>query len=146
MRLQESNIIEELKEFGWWVKVNFFDNEWMLKKLLQTLEKTKGVIEPDFRVLEALFVLASDYPLLVSQSLLKIARAKQLDRFHFRAMNEDYIEKIVHKLYLHKDEKVVENISKVSDQMMRLGYNKFRIYINPGTKNINSGDDANTIL
>lgn len=127
-RLKESRNIEELKEFGWWVRVDFFDNGWMLQNLLETLNQTKGIIDPDYRTLEVLDKLAEKHPMLVVQCLLKIVRAQYQDKF-LRLSREESVLSIVQKLYRNEDEKVSKIISLVSDHMLRLGNNDFRRYL-----------------
>ncbi len=127
-RLKESRSVEELKEFGWWLRVDFFDDKWMLENLLETLKQTKGIIDPDYRTLETLDDLSEKHPLLVSQCLLKIVKAQYQDRF-LRLTREKSILNIVQKLYLNEDEEVKKIIAQVSDHMLRLGNNDFRKYL-----------------
>lgn len=127
-RLKESRSVEELKEFGWWLRVDFFDNKWMLENLLVTLDQTKGVIDPDYRTMETLDNLSEKYPLLVSQCLLKIVKAQYQDRF-LRLTREKSILNIVQKLYRNEDKEVRNIIAQVSDHMLKLGNNDFRQYL-----------------
>lgn len=127
-RLKESRNVEELKEFGWWMRVDFFDNEWMLKNLLETLNQTRGVIDPDYRTLEILDELAEKYPILAAQCLLKIVKAQYQDRF-LRLTREKNILSIVRKLYRNENDEVSKIISQVSDHMLSLGDNDFRSYL-----------------
>lgn len=127
-RLKESRSVEELKEFGWWLRADFFDNEWMLKNLLETLKQTKGIIDPDYRTLETLDDLAEKYPLLVPQCLLEIVKAQYQDKF-LRLTRESSILSIVQKLYRNDDEKVRKIIAQVCDHMLKLGNNDFRKYL-----------------
>lgn len=127
LRLQDSHFLAELKEFGWWVKVGYFDDQWMLTMLLATLTTTQGIIDPNYRVLEALEQLASTYPLLVSQCLLKMVKAQYQDRF-LQMTNESHIINIVKQLHQNDDKRVRDIIIQISDQMLRLGNDDFREY------------------
>lgn len=127
MRLKEDGSLEELKEFGWWIKAGYFDDQWMLKMLLATLTKTKGIIDPNFRVLEVLEQLADTHSRLVSQCLLKMVKAQYQDRF-LQLTRESHIINIVKQLYQNRDEQVRDTIVQISDQMLRLGNDDFREY------------------
>ncbi|MDX9971041.1 MAG: hypothetical protein RBS56_04020 [Candidatus Gracilibacteria bacterium] len=127
-RLKESRSVEELKEFGWWLRVDFFDNKWMLENLLETLDQTKGIIDPDYRTMETLENLSEKHPLLVAQCLLKIVKAQYQDRF-LRLTRDKSILSIVQKLYRNEDDEVKKIIAQVSDHMLRLGNNDFREYL-----------------
>jgi hypothetical protein len=144
LRINESECVEELSEFGWWVKPGYFSDDWMLEMLFRTLNKTNGIIEPDFRVLETLKKLASKYPLLVAQCLQKIVKAKHQDQFQHMMRKED-VKNIIEQLYSNSDEQVRVIISQISDQMLRMGNNDFRSYTRPVNLPIIKINDSKSI-
>ncbi len=127
-RLKECRSVEELKEFGEWLRVDFFDNKWMLENLLETLKQTKGIINPEYHTLDMLDELSEKHPLLISKCLLKIVKAQYQDRF-LRLTREKSVLSIVEKLYRNDDNEVRKLIAKVCDHMLRLGNNDFRKYL-----------------
>jgi hypothetical protein len=138
-RVEESDTVEELTEFGWWVRTDYFDDNWMLEILLKTLEKTKGIIDYNYKVLETLDVLAEAHSLLVAQCLVLIVKAKYQDRF-LQMSREASVKTITERLYLHGDSQVRNLIQQVVDQMLRLGNNDFRMYATSANSLLNDSD------
>lgn len=121
-RLEKSSKIEELKEFGWWIKENEFDNKWMLEMLNKTLEKTKGIIDADFIVFETIDKLSSDYPLLTISILDWIIRGK--DRTLYFAKNE--AENIINNTYQSNNEEAQKIARRVCNYLVSMGFEKYR--------------------
>ena len=92
--------------------------------------RTGGAVDPEFRALDVLTVLAKDYPLLVAKSLLKMVRVKHQDRFLRMTIDAD-VKSIVEQLHDHSSAEVRKLITQIADQMLRLGDNSFRIYTKP---------------
>jgi DNA-binding MarR family transcriptional regulator len=112
-RLDATSDIEELRNFGWWAKTNYFDNEWLLKMLQKTITKTNGIIEGEFKVLEVFDQLASLDPKAVSESLhLMMKNRENLGRTVF--VYKDKIRNIVSKLMSAND----EHVSKIARAMI----------------------------
>jgi len=62
---------EELKEFGWWSKAGFFDDEWYVNQLLKTAEKTQGTLEGDHWVGISLSKIANRFPIQKQRFILQ---------------------------------------------------------------------------
>jgi len=127
-KLNEYTSTEELKGFGWWIDEGFFDDEWMLEMLLKTLEKSKGIIDPDYRVLKTLNKLSNKYPILISECLLRMVKARYQDKFS-AITREKSVLQIVKTLRSSDSIEVKKLVSKISDQMLRLGNDDFREFI-----------------
>lgn len=52
--LPESEVVDELREFGWWFTYAQMDQAWLLSRLLDVLRLTKGRLEWTHKVLERL--------------------------------------------------------------------------------------------
>lgn len=84
--LEKCTYPEIFENFGWWIKKDYYeDNLWLLEMLNKTLEKSNGYIDPDFRVLEQLNLLASEYALLVAHALDKMVKSTRKEKtYYFR--------------------------------------------------------------
>jgi hypothetical protein len=123
-RLKDSKDAEELKEFGWWVREGKFNDEWMLDRLIDTLEKTGGDIEADFHVLSVLLTLAVKHPQLCAKALSLIVRSNSADRLTL-GYNED-IPRILAAIYSTGDTEAVGLAEKIIDHLTKLGFESFR--------------------
>jgi len=122
-RLKRSSDIEELMEFGWWIVKDRFDNQWMLEQANKTLEKTRGIIYPNFLVMENLCELANDFPSLVITALHLIVKSGFRDitlRFNTEIQN------ILKKVYRLGDKKAVDLADEIKDYLLKLGYMEYR--------------------
>ncbi|GAI36756.1 unnamed protein product, partial [marine sediment metagenome] len=123
-RLKASNSIDELKEFGWWIKKDVFDNEYLLKKLYETLLKTEGTISAELEVIEELLKFADELPLLTSEVLYLIIKSKNPE-VHYMIL-EGTVKKIITKLNSYKLEKVKKITEKIVDYLISLGFEDFK--------------------
>ncbi|MGA2143507.1 MAG: hypothetical protein ABSH49_00845 [Bryobacteraceae bacterium] len=123
-RLKESKDVEELKEFGWWVREGKFNDEWMLHRLIATLERTGGDIVADFHVLSVLLTLAAKHPQLCAQALSLIVRSKSADRVTL-GHSED-IPRILAALYSTGDADTTDTAENIIDHLTKLGFDTFR--------------------
>ena len=121
-RLEKSDSLKELQNFGWWVKVNVFDDEWMLKILIKVLTKTHGSIDADFHVIEALDKLVSDYPKLVSEALLLFVNSRGGSYGPVGFSHRGEIKSIVTSLASVKNKGIKANVDDIIDQLLRLGH------------------------
>jgi hypothetical protein len=74
-RLPDNEVIDELKEFGWWFTNAQMDHRWLLDKLCDILYLTKGRVEWTHKVLERLTEFISMDSLAVAQAADKIVRS-----------------------------------------------------------------------
>jgi hypothetical protein len=123
-RLADSKDVEELKEFGWWVADGRFNDEWMLERLIETLHKTRGVIDAAFHVLAALSALALPYPVPTARALSLIVKSRSADRLML-GHNEN-IEGILSTLYSSADAQAIELAESVIDHLTKLGFERYR--------------------
>jgi hypothetical protein len=123
-RLADSKDVEELKEFGWWVADGRFNDEWMLERLIETLHKTRGVIDAAFHVLAALSALASRYPVPTARALSLIVKSRSADRLML-GHNEN-IGGILSTLYSSADAQAIELAESVIDHLTKLGFERYR--------------------
>jgi hypothetical protein len=138
-RLKDSKDAEELKEFGWWVREGKFNDEWMLRRLIDTLEKTGGDIEADFHVLSVLLVLAVKHPQLSAQALFLIVRSKSADRLTL-GHNED-IPRILAALYSTHDADSIGIAENVIDHLTKLGFETYRTISQVQRKQLGTQDE-----
>jgi|CZKX01.1.fsa_nt_gi hypothetical protein len=123
-RLKDSKDAEELKEFGWWVREGKFNDEWMLDRLIDTLEKTGGDIEADFHVLSVLLALAVRHPQLCAKALSLIVRSRSADRLTLG--HDENIPRILTALYSTEDAAAIAIAENIIDHLTKLGFETFR--------------------
>ncbi len=123
-RLKDSKEAEELKEFGWWVREGKFNAEWMLGRLIETLEKTGGDIEADFHVLSVLLALSAKHPQLCAKALSLIVRASSADRLTLG--HDENIPRILAALYSTGDAAAIGLAENIIDHLTKLGFETFR--------------------
>ncbi|MFA5184682.1 MAG: hypothetical protein WC456_04125 [Patescibacteria group bacterium] len=123
-RLEQSSSIKELENFGWWIKANVFDNEWMLKMLIDTLVKTNGFIDADFHVLKTLGELVDIHSKLVAKALLAFVKSRH-GAYGPVGYDRGDVKKIVTHLIDVKDEEVKADVDDIIDQLLRLGHTEY---------------------
>lgn len=124
-RLKTSKSSGELKEFGWWAKENFFNNEWMLSQLLKTVKITKGEIEGDHWVIKTLNKLSIEYPLLCIEILDLIIRNKD-NRRHTPAVYRKEIEAIISNVFKSENQQAKKICNKSIDYLTKMGFENLR--------------------
>jgi len=131
-RLSESSSVEELQEFGWWAKENRFDNRWMLEKLVDTLQKTKGIIDGDFQVIETLCALADRHPLLCARALDLIIHSSTSRRSFLWGHTDDIHKALMGVCKAGETEAKRLGVKSV-DYLTKLGFETYRsILESPG--------------
>lgn len=138
-RLKDTKDIEELKEFGWWVRAGRFNDEWMLERLIDTLGKTGGALEVDFEALSTLSALASDHPLLCARALSLIVLSKSADRLML-GYNDD-LREALSRLYSTANADAIVIAEKVIDHLTKLGFETYRTIPHVQLKPIESPDE-----
>lgn len=124
-RLAESDAPSELREFGWWTKLGRFDNKWMLERLLRTVEKTKGDINGEYLVMDALNSLSEEHPLLCAKILKHIfASSSRRDRYAFLHMGE--LRSALEKILKNIDEEAKKVAHDTVDYLLKLGFDDLR--------------------
>lgn len=113
-----------MKEFGWWVRDGKFNDEWMLERLIETLEKTGGDIEADFHVLSVLLTLAVKHPQLCAQALSLIVRSRSADRLTLG--HDENIPRILASLYSTGDAEAIGLAENIIDHLTKLGFENYR--------------------
>jgi hypothetical protein len=137
-RLEDSKDVEELKEFGWWVRERKFNDEWMLQRLIETLVKTDGDIEVDFQVLSALLALTPRHPLLCAKALSFMVHSKSADRLML-GHNED-LPRILAALYATNDAEAIRMAEKMIDHMTKLGFEAYRTISQTSHRSLDTQD------
>lgn len=117
---------DELQSFGWWVMKDRFDNDWMLDRLLETLEITDGKIEPDFRVLESFEELISDYPEKTLKAVKFIVDSKSNQNKHF-ILGDESIMKILQVGKTIKKTNIQKLILDIVNILLDMGEEKYRV-------------------
>jgi len=128
-RLGDSNDVDELKEFGWWVVSERFNDEWLLERVIETLQKTGGVIEADFLVLAALATMATQYASQCARAVSMIVKSRSADRLTL-GHNED-IETILSCLYVTDDPQTRALVEATVDHLTKLGFERYRHVLFP---------------
>jgi hypothetical protein len=127
-RLDQSDAPSELREFGWWTKLGKFNNEWMLERLLKTVEKTKGDINGEFIVMDTLKALAGEHPLQCGKILKQIyTSSNRRDRYAFLHTGElkDALIEILHST----DEEAKKTANEIVDYLLKLGFEDLRTLV-----------------
>ncbi len=124
-RLRENSSVDELKEFGWWVKENFFDNEWMLERLLEIVKVTCGVLEGEHWAIKTLSKLSKDFPLLCADITNLLIRAgDRHNRYLF--IYEEEIQNILNNVFRSGDKDAEKIGEQALDFLTKMGFEKFR--------------------
>jgi hypothetical protein len=123
-RLSESQDSDELRQFGWWIRVDAFDNGWMLARLKETLDKTNGAIEMEHIVLSTLASLALEYPELCSDILALLVPSKHTRRLMLG--HNDDLWNCMLQLRNSGNEAAIRKTETVIDYLLKLGFEKFR--------------------
>ncbi|MDR3571877.1 MAG: winged helix DNA-binding protein [Candidatus Pacebacteria bacterium] len=127
-RLENSDAPSELREFGWWTKLDKFDNEWMLERLLKTVEKTKGDINGEFIVMNSLKALAAEYPLLCGKILRHIfTSSNRRDRYAFLHTGE--LKDALIDILESSDEEAQKAAKDIVDYLLKLGFEDLRTLV-----------------
>lgn len=120
-----SSLNEEVYEnFGWWIRKDYYkDNEWLLQMLIKTLGKSNGYIDPDFKVLEQLNLLAEEFPALVGEALEKMVKSTKKEKtYYFRDKEVIFI---IEKLEKNTDEKIIAHVKGIRDTLVGYGYTQY---------------------
>lgn len=124
-RLKSSDAPSELREFGWWAKLNRFDNKWMLEHLLQTVVKTKGDINGEFIVMNSLKTLADEHPVLCAKILKQIFTfSNHRDRFVFLHVGE--LRDALAKILARDNNEATKTANETIDYLLKLGFEELR--------------------
>ncbi len=127
-RLKRNDNEAELIEFGWWFKKGKFEDEWLLAKLKETLQKTHGVIESEYHVFQSLTLFASLYPLAVLEIISLVIKGVRAgghqSKLYLYAKNE--IRKIISDLKINGDKEVMVLRDKIIDNLIKLGHEEYR--------------------
>jgi hypothetical protein len=127
-RLKESKSADvELREFGWWIKKDFFNNKWMLEMLVKTLKKTNGLIEADHNIIEVLEELSDQYLELTSEALFLMIKSENQNG-SIRILSKDKIKNIISKLFKSNDKKNKKMAEDIVEYLLKLGDNEFLIF------------------
>jgi hypothetical protein len=124
-RLASSKSIEELEQFGWWMKRGRFEDEWMLNKLLETLKKTGGKLDGEFIVFASLDELSEQYSQLCADILELAVKGADRNSFVLQTQSNE-ITSILRKLRNSKDKDAQRTAAKVEDYLLRLGLHGYR--------------------
>ncbi|MCA9381924.1 hypothetical protein KC660_00775 [Candidatus Dojkabacteria bacterium] len=124
MVLDNCNDPEIFENFGWWIKKDYYgDNEWLLDMLLKTLEKSGGNIDPDFRVLEQLSLLAPEFPLLVAKILDRMVKSVKKEKtYYFR---DKEVSSIIEQLELEDNDDVNTFVKDIRETLVEYGYPQY---------------------
>jgi hypothetical protein len=127
-RLKESKSADvELREFGLWIKKDFFNNKWMLEMLVKTLKKTNGLIEADHNIIEVLEELSDQYLELTSEALFLMIKSENQNG-SIRILSKDKIKNIISKLFKSNDKKNKKMAEDIVEYLLKLGDNEFLIF------------------
>jgi hypothetical protein len=129
-RLKADTSTEELKEFGWWSKAGFFDDEWYVNQLLKTAEKTQGTLEGDHWIGIALSKIAHRFPVQSAKILNLLVRSENT-RGHFTFVYENEITEILKSVFESKVPEAEKIGDMVVDYLTKMGFEKFRFIKKP---------------
>lgn len=111
------------ENFGWWIKKGYFDDNWLLDKLISTLKKSNGHIDPDFKVLEQLTLLADKFPKQVGEVLELMVKSTNKEKtYYFR---DKEIMLIIEKLEVSDDEEAKQHAKEIRDTLVGYGFTKY---------------------
>ena len=135
-RLSVSRNLEELREFGWWIQPDRFDNEWMLDKLLRTLKITNGDINPQFTVLQVIAALSKDYSLTSVRILECIVRSRAADRLLL--MHNESLFDALSRIRAFGNSEAVGAVELLVDYLTKLGFESYRTIVTMATEDLQS--------
>lgn len=132
-RLAESGDREELQEFGWWIRAGRFDDEWMLGRLVDTLNKSEGAIEADISVMNALSELAPKYPKLCAEVLTRIVKSRFTERWMLGSGGK--AQHILTDVYNSQSEETRKMALHLIDHLTKLGFEQYRQILDETRRN-----------
>lgn len=125
-RISTKNVgVEEMKEFGWWVKAGIFNDRWMLERLYETLRITEGEIDGEHFVLKTLANLSEEYPAITSKCLDLIARCVSNKDWTLQVYISE-IKTVLKNANASGEEEAKEQSKKTIDFLLRLGFRELR--------------------
>ena len=96
----------------------------MLKMFIDTLGKTGGIVEPDFRVLESLSQLSKDYPKLCLTALELMIQGNDAEKtYYFR---DGEILEIIQNGESKKDQELDELADKIRNELVKYGILQYK--------------------
>ena len=123
-RLADSKDREELQEFGWWVAAGKFSDEWMLERLIETLQKSEGAVEADTYVFDALSALAAAHPRLCGEALMLIVKSRYTERLMLYSSAK--VQHILATMHGHADDGSRDLAVRIIDHLTKLGFEDYR--------------------
>jgi len=123
-RLNESKDSDELRAFGCWAMSDKFHQKWLVEHLTATLKKTGGVVDQEFSVLTRLRTEATQYPVLCTNALELLVKAKSADRIML-GHNEE-IREILTAAFGSTEPKAIAQAKRIIDYLTRLGFENYR--------------------
>ncbi|MBL7661869.1 hypothetical protein JNK13_03855 [bacterium] len=123
-RLSTSSDVQELKEFGWWVVDGYLPRKDMLDRLILTLKKTSGQIEPLMRVSEVLIEGFEQYRLEVLEALLLIVEGGDVQRIVIE-YRDGNLKPLIVAGEVSSDPKVKSLANKLKNALLRFGMNSY---------------------
>jgi len=124
-RNSTSKDIEEMKEFGWWVKGGFFEDKWMLEQLVRTLEITEGEIEAEHKVLATLARTSREFPYLSAKALKPIVFNRTKER-HFLSVYKKEAKETLESIFRSGDVEAIKLGEQIVDRLTKLGLEEMR--------------------
>lgn len=125
---EETLNVEDLtygKPFGWWLSSSFFDDDaWMLDMFIKTLEKTNGVIDPDFKVLRTLADLSKIHPAKCLAALLLMVNGKDKEKtYYFR---DQEVTEIIENAEAKSEQELNETAEKIRNELVKYGFLQYK--------------------
>jgi len=113
-----------LSGIGWWIVPNYFDNKWMLKNLIRTLEQSRGRIDPDFRVLASLATLSEEFPKETATALELMVKGEDSEKtYYFR---DKEISTILKNTEKSKDTDTLLVATSIREELVSYGFINYR--------------------
>lgn len=120
----------EMIEFGWWASDEFFDRDFLLDALLETVTATNGAIDNSYDVIRILSKLSAEDPYRCGLILEKMVSVKQ-DHINngtalFLHSDKDLIKIVIVALQSSPSPVCNKIADRIIDHLMKRGFSEYR--------------------
>lgn len=120
----------EMIEFGWWASDEFFDRDFLLDALLETVTATNGAIDNSYDVIRILSKLSAEDPYRCGRILEKMVSVKQEHINNGTALflhsDKDLIKTVIVALQSSPSPVCNKIADRIIDHLMKRGFSEYR--------------------
>lgn len=120
----------DLRGFGGWMESGDFDDAWRLAQLEAVLRRT-GTVDMDYRIVERLGLLSSDFPAETLRCVRLIIRAgMDMMKVHTLTYRGD-VQRIIRAALTSGDDGLKKDATAFANELVARGFNQFRAVLDP---------------